>query len=104
MNPEELVVGTLPGTKWYDVHGDGSRLRRIITINDTYMHLDSIHVQNVGAGHVQSAVSNRDSATSHSSVSSAAKGNSRQPRFTADSTCLSPRRSRDSLANRRHQP
>lgn len=62
MQPEELQIGTLPGTRWYDVHGDASRLRRIITINGTFMHLDAIHVEYVGEGRVQSAVSDRDAA------------------------------------------
>lgn len=56
----ELRIGTLPGTKWQDVYGDQSRLRRIITINDTFMHLEAIHVHYVGEGRIQAAVSDRD--------------------------------------------
>lgn len=56
----ELRIGTLPGTKWQDAYGDRCRLRRYITINDTFMHLEAIHVHYVGGGRVQTAVSDRD--------------------------------------------
>jgi hypothetical protein len=60
LDTAELRVGTLPGTRWYDDRGDGSRLRRIVTINDTFMHLDAIEVQYLGDDRTQVAVSELD--------------------------------------------
>jgi len=59
LNTTDLSVGTLPGTCWQDSRGDGSRLRRIITINDTFMHLEAIQIH-TGDDRTQAAVSALD--------------------------------------------
>jgi hypothetical protein len=45
---------------WQDTRGDGGRLKTIISINDTLMHLEAILVHDVGNDRQQAAVSECD--------------------------------------------
>ncbi len=58
--PEEVIRLRTVLESWRDTHGDSSRLKSLISINDTLMHLEAIQVQLVGDPSVQEAVNEHD--------------------------------------------
>ena len=55
----EIITILIPPAMWLDIDGDGSRLKCVLSINGTLMHLEAIHVHYVGPDREQRAVSAR---------------------------------------------
>ena len=49
----EIITILIPPGMWLDVEGDGTRLKCVISILGTLMHLEAIQVQNIGPGREQ---------------------------------------------------
>ena len=59
MHQEAIGLRTVIET-WQDTRGDGARLKTIISINDTLMHLEAIQVTDVRDDRQQAAASDCD--------------------------------------------
>jgi hypothetical protein len=55
----EIITLLIPPAMWLDIDGDASRLKCVLSINGTLMHLEAIHVHYVGRDREQCAVSPR---------------------------------------------
>jgi hypothetical protein len=52
----EIITIIIPPGMWLDVDGDGTRLKAVISICGTLMHLEAIQVHAVGRDREQEAV------------------------------------------------
>jgi hypothetical protein len=52
----EIITIIIPPRMWLDVDGDGARLKTVISICGTLMHLEAIQVHSVGRDREQEAV------------------------------------------------
>jgi hypothetical protein len=59
MQAEIIITILIPPGMWHDVDGDGGRLKCVISINGTLMHLEAIQVHYSGPGYEQCPVSPR---------------------------------------------
>ena len=55
----DIVTIIIPPGMWLDVDGDGTRLKSVINICGTFMHLEAIQVHYVGHDREQEAVNPR---------------------------------------------
>ncbi|HUP60727.1 MAG TPA: hypothetical protein VNA69_09950 [Thermoanaerobaculia bacterium] len=58
MQPEIIAI-RIPPSAWLDVDGDATRLKCVISVNCTLLHLEAMQVHYVGRDHTQEAVSRR---------------------------------------------
>jgi len=56
----EIITILIPPRMWLDVRHDGTRLKCVISINGTLVHLEAIEVTHAGRDRTQVAVSVRD--------------------------------------------
>lgn len=52
----EIITILIPPRMWLDVSGNASRLKTVISINGTLMHLEAIQVEYIGVDREQHAV------------------------------------------------
>lgn len=96
----EIITIVIPPGMWLDVDQDGSRLKCVISVNGTLMHLDAIQVYYARRERRQRPVARRLQEDFELLCRYGSEGSSRPPTSTANPTSSSQLLSRKPDANR----